>query len=123
LPPGFLDFFGDEFLVRQNGPVFGGENFVGQAVERVMRDGFVFLAAQDETNGRIFVGICPMFARLVEIHVHLAGIGVCEPAALEINHDEATQLAMKEEQIDAIPFVANAEAALASDKSEVAAKL
>ena len=45
-----------------------------------------------------------------------------EPAALEIDDDEAPQLAMKEQQIDAIPFIADAEAALASDKSEIAAE-
>jgi len=40
----------------QNGPVFSGENFVGQSVERVMSDGFVFLRAKNETNRRVFIG-------------------------------------------------------------------
>lgn len=37
-----------------------------------------------------------MFARVVEIHVHLAGIGIGELAALEIDDDQATELAMIE---------------------------
>ena len=107
----------------KNGPVFSGENFVGQSVERVTSDGFVFLAAKNETDRRIFVGACPMFARVVQIHVHLAGISVGELAALEIDDDKATEFAMKEEQIDPIPFVADTEPALAADKSEIAAEL
>jgi len=54
--------------------------------------------------------------------MHLSSIGVSESSALEVDDDEAAQLAMKKQQIDAIPFIADAEAALASDKSEIAAK-
>jgi hypothetical protein len=54
--------------------------------------------------------------------VHLSSIGVSEPSALEIDDHEAAQLAMKEQQIDAIPFIADAEAALSSNKSEIAAE-
>ena len=123
LPASFLDFGGDELFIGQNGPVFRSENFVRQPVQRVMGNGFVFLRAENETDRRIFVGACPMFARVVQIHVHLAGVGVGEPAALEIDDDEAPELAMKEQQIDPIPFVADTETALASDKSEIAAEL
>ena len=35
---------------------------------------------------------------------------------------EAPQLAVKEQQIDSIPFIADAEAALASDESEITAE-
>ena len=55
--------------------------------------------------------------------MHLAGIGVSELAALQIDDDETPKLAMEEQQIDAIPFVADAKATLASDKSEIAAEL
>ena len=64
-----------------------------------------------------------MFASVVEIEVHLAGVGVGELAALEIDDDKATEFAMKEEQIDAIPFVADTEAALPADESEIPAEL
>ena len=121
--PRFLDLFGDELFIGQNGSVFGGEYFVRQSIQRVTRDRFIFLAAKNETDRRIFVAACPMFARVVEIHVHLAGVGVGEPATLEIDDDEASELAMKEQQIDAIPFVADAEAALPADESEIAAEL
>ena len=110
-------------FIGQNGPVLRGEDFVRQAIERVAGDGFVFLGAENEADGRIFLRARPMFARIIEIHVHLAGIGVGEPAALEIDDDEAAELAMKEQQIDAIPFVADPETALASNESKIAAQL
>jgi hypothetical protein len=75
-----------------------------------------------KTDGRVFTGTRPMLARVIQVHVHLAGIGVRELSALEIDDNEAAELAMEEEQINPIPFVANAEAALTPDKSEIAAE-
>ena len=63
-----------------------------------------------------------MLACVIQVHVHLAGVGMRELSALEIDHNEAAELAMEKEQIDPIPFVANAEAALTPDKSEIAAE-
>src|SRR5205823_3024788 len=117
------DFRGDELFIGQNGPVLRGENFVRQPIQCVTGDGFVFLSAENETDGRVFVGACPMFAGVVQIHVHLAGVSVGELAALKIDDDKATEFAMKEEQIDAIPFVADTEAALPADESEIPAEL
>ena len=123
MTPRLLDFVCDEFFVGKNGSIFRGENFIGQSVQCVTRDGFVSLTAKDQADWRIFTGMRPMFARVVEVHVHLAGVGVRELAALEIDDDETTELAVKEQQIDAIPFVADAQPPLPSDKSEIAAQL
>jgi len=54
--------------------------------------------------------------------VHLAGVGVGELSALEIDDNEAAELAMEKEQIDPIPFVADSQSALTPDKSEIAAE-
>src|SRR5439155_18500349 len=91
-------------------------------IQCVTGDRFIFLTAKNETDGRVFIVACPMLASVVQIHVHLARIGMGKPAALEIDDDKAAELAMKEHQIDAIPFVADAEPALPTDKSEVAAE-
>jgi hypothetical protein len=55
--------------------------------------------------------------------VHLARIGVRELANLQINDDKAPQFAVKEKKIDAIPFAADAQPALATDEGKVAAEL
>ncbi len=123
MPARFLDLSRDDLFIGENGPVFGCEDFVRQTIQRITRDGFVFLTAKNKPDRRVFVGARPVFARVVEIRVHLAGISVREPAALEIDHDETAELAMKEKQIDAIPFIADAETALSANKSEIAAEL
>ena len=64
-----------------------------------------------------------MFTRVVQIHVHLTGIGVGELAALEIDDHEATELAMEEQQIDPIPFVSDAKPTLSANESKIAAQL
>jgi hypothetical protein len=55
--------------------------------------------------------------------VHLAGIGVGELADLEVDDDQAAEATVKEEEVDSIPLVADAEAALAADEGELAAEL
>ena len=64
-----------------------------------------------------------MFTRVVQIHVHLTGIGVGELAALEIDDHEATELAMEEQQIDPVPFVSDAKPTLSANESKIAAQL
>ena len=64
-----------------------------------------------------------MLAGIIQIKVHLAGIGVREFSGFEIDEHEALQPPMKEHQIDTIPFVTDAEALLASDEGEIVAQL
>ena len=49
-----------------------------------------------------------MLTRVVQIQVHLAGIGVCEFAELQIHDDEAFEPAVEEDQINPIPFRSDA---------------
>ena len=76
-------------FLRQGGAVFGGENLVWQAMERVLGDGMVLLGAQDEPDGRILVGQRPVFTRVVQVQMHLPGVGVREAAELQIDVDQA----------------------------------
>src|SRR6266436_4985879 len=100
-----------------------GENFIWQAFQGVFRNGVVLFRAKDQANRRVFVRLRPIFASVVEIEVHLAGIGMGELADLQIDDDEAAQFAVKEKEIDAIPFPANAQPALAADKSKIASQI
>ncbi len=49
-----------------------------------------------------------MFARVVEVQVHLAGIGISKFADLEVNHQQALEMTMEEKQIDAESGVVDA---------------
>src|SRR5438094_473974 len=57
-----------------------------------------------------------MFARVIQIKVHLARIGMRELADFQINNHKAPQFAVKEKKIDAVPFAAESQSALATDE-------
>jgi len=52
----------------------------------------------------------------------LPGVGVRQLANLQVDHDQATPSAVKEEQVDAMPLVTDPQTPLSSDEGEVAAK-
>jgi len=55
--------------------------------------------------------------------MHLAGVGMRELAYFQINNDKAAQFALKEKQINPVPFAADSKPALASNKGKVATEL
>ena len=63
-----------------------------------------------------------MLARVVQIQVHLAGIGVREFTEFQIHDDEARRPAVEENQIDPIPFGSDAQPLLSSDECEIVAQ-
>ena len=87
-----------------------------------MRDRFIPFGAEDESHRRVLSGVCPMLPGIIEIQVHLAGIGVREFPGFEINENEAPQAAVKKHQVDAVPFIPDAQALLAGDEGEVVAE-
>jgi hypothetical protein len=59
---------------------------------------------------------------VIQIHVHLTGIGMAKSANLQINDDQAFELAMEEEQVDPEPVVIKPQTPLSADKGEVVAE-
>lgn len=55
--------------------------------------------------------------------MHLPRVSVRELTKLEVNDHQAAQAAVKEEQIDPIPGVANSEPALTAHECEISAQL
>jgi hypothetical protein len=77
-------------------------------------------AGQDDADRWILALVGPVLAGVVDVQVHLAGVGVGELAELEVDDDQAAELAV--EKIEPIPLVADAEPFLPADKREVAAQ-
>lgn len=77
---------------------------------------------EDDADGRVFAFVGPVFAGVAEVEVHLPGVRVIQRAELEVDDDETAQAAMEEDEIHAIPSATHTQAALASDKGEVAAE-
>ncbi len=59
-----------------------------------------------------------MLLRVVAIQVHLAHIGMGQRTELQVDNDQAAQLAMEEQQIDAIPRLVDPQTALLPDESK-----
>ena len=71
---------GKALFVRQGRAVFGGENFAGQPFESVVGHGRILFGAQDKADGRVLASKRPVLARVVQVQVHLPGVGVGELA-------------------------------------------
>ncbi len=108
-PPLGFKFGGQRFLVGESRSVLGGENLVGQVLQGVMDDGFVLLSAEDDADRRVFALVVPVFPGVVQIKVHLPGVGVGELAELQVDDDQAAEFAVEEQEVDPVPLVADAE--------------
>jgi len=85
--PGAFKFFRNQLFIRQDCFVFGCENLVREIVEGVVGFCGTSLGTQDQANWRVFAGFHPMPAGVVEVHMHLPGVGIAEFINLEI-HDQ-----------------------------------
>src|SRR3546814_6786799 len=63
-----------------------------------------------------------MLFRVVAIQVHLAYVGMGQRAELQVDDDQAAQLAMEEQQIDAIPSLVDAQTSLPPDEGKAIAQ-
>jgi len=102
--------------------VFAGEHLVREVAQSIMSDSRVSFRAQYQPHRRVLVRMGPGLARVVEIQVHLAGIGVCELPEFQIFDYEGPEAAMEENQVNPVPFGSNAQAFLSSDECEIVAQ-
>jgi hypothetical protein len=63
-----------------------------------------------------------LLAHVVQVKIHLSGIGVSEFPDFQIDDDQAEQPAMKEQQLDAISLIAHGQTSLPCQEGEVAAQ-
>src|SRR5262249_49680754 len=120
---GSLDLCGEAFLVGQCHAILAGQHLARQAIQGVAHQRIVLLRAEDEANRWVLVRAHPVLARVVEVEVHLPGIGMRELADLEVDHHETAQPSMEEQQVDSIPLLTDPEPALASNEGEVTSEL
>ena len=78
---------------------------------------------EDEANRRVFAGLHPMLAGVVEVEVHLTRVRVAELANFQVRKEQAMQTAVEEDQIDAEPIIVDAQPALAANECKIVAQL
>ena len=118
-----LKFLGDELFVWKDSLILGGEHLIGEIVECVVGFRSSFFGAQDESDWRVFAGLHPVLAGVVQVKVHLSSVRVTEFAYLQINYDQAAQAAVKEDKVDTKPCFVDAKPALAAKEGKVIAQL
>jgi len=121
--PGALEFSGDSLFIREHRAVLRREDLVWESLDGVVGNGLPRLGAEDEADGWVLPGARPVLARVVQVQVHLAGIGVRELPELEVDDDKATQQAMKEDEIDPVLLVIEPQAPLAPHEREIISQL
>ena len=62
---------------------------LGVGIRVIAGERIILVGAKNQTHGRMFVGLHPVFAGVVAVKIHLAHVGVDEFANLEINNDKA----------------------------------
>jgi hypothetical protein len=119
----FLNDQHNELFFGKDGLILGGQYLVRKIVERVVGFRRPFLGTQNQPDWRVFTRFHPVLAGVVEVEVHLPSVRVAEFANLEIDDDQAAQLTVEENEIDAKPSVVDAKPALATEEGEVVARL
>gem|GEM_PF-2323106 len=84
-----------------------------------MRHGLIFPRTEDQSYGRIFPFTHPMFARIIKVEMHLAGVRMRESAQFQLNHNQATQSTVKKEQVNTIPLLTDPQTPLPAKECEI----
>src|ERR1017187_3694967 len=117
-----VDSSGDFGLVGEIQLVLAGEHLVREVAQSIMSDSRVSFRAQYQSHRRVLVRMGPMLARVVQIQVHLTGIGVCELTEFQIHDYESPKAAVEENQINPVPFGSDAQPFLSSDECDIVAQ-
>ena len=107
---------------RERGAVAGNKEFVVHARRGELHLGVVFVAAQDDAHGRLFIRRGDVFAPPVEIKIHLPGVAVFEGPDFQIQQHVAAEVTMVKDEVNVVVLVAHGDAALAGFKQEAGAE-
>jgi hypothetical protein len=116
-----LDLLRQTPFVGKRKLVFSRQHGIPKAPKGIAGDRAVLFGTENEADRRILIRQGPMFASIVQVEIHLSGIGVRELADLQIDNNETAQTPIEEQQVDAVPFRAYAEPPLARNECEIVA--
>lgn len=63
-----------------------------------------------------------MFPGVIEVEMHLPGVGIAETPSLQIDNDQTTKTAVEEDEIHTKPYVIDAQSTLTSNECEFIAQ-
>jgi hypothetical protein len=83
----------------------------------------LLLGARNESDWRVLTGPHPVFARVVQVEVHLPSVCVTESTDLQIRDQKSAQTTVKEDKVDTKPGVIDAKPAPAAEEGKIIAQL
>jgi hypothetical protein len=89
-----------------------------QSAQRILGDDLVFVLAEDEPDGGLVRGVAQAVIHRIQVEIHLAGVLGPEAAHLQVDHDEAAQAQVIEEQINVEVLAPHLQVNLAADPGE-----
>jgi len=98
--------------------VFGNANRFAHAAQSILGDYLVAILTQYQANGRRIGLVAELVIDDAQIEVHLAGVFRLEFSCLQIDHDEAADLQVVEQQVVIEIAVADFPVELPADKGE-----
>ena len=110
-------------LIGQRDAVLRSHYLVRQPLKRILGEGLVLLGAEDQSDGRVLALSDPVLPRIVQVEVHLPGVGVGEAAYLQVDDHQTSQAPVKEQQVHPVPLTADAQPPLPADEAQVVTQL
>lgn len=96
----------------QMGEVAGDKDAVVHPRGGELNFDVVFVAAQENADGRLFIGAGDVLFPPVEVEVHLSGVAVLKRPDLEVEEDMAAEVAMVEDEVDVVVVATDGDASL-----------
>src|SRR5262245_47959780 len=87
-----------------------------------MNHSIVFRTTEDQADRFVLSRLHHVFSGIVQIEIHLPGVGMSKFPDLKINHNKALQPSVEKQEVHMVPFVADANALLSCDERESIAK-
>lgn len=117
-----FEFAAEFFAIGKIELVFLDEELAIHFIGGVFDKQFVFVAGEDDTDGRVVAFAVFLGGEVAEVEIHLADVVVLDFLELQIDEDEASQDAVVKDEIDAVVGVIDRHAVLAADEGEAFAQ-
>ena len=108
-----------QFLVRQLGLVLRDQRGRERAAERVLDDFVVLAGAEQQADGRAFVGFSVVAVERFEVEIELSQVFGRKTRGLKLDGDQAIESAVEKQQVERKILLADLQGVFAADEAEI----
>ena len=107
---------------RKRDQITRNEELIIQACGRVLNLRLIFVAAKDDSDGRIVVRSHHLLLEIIEVEIHLSGVPMTKRSDLEIQQYVAAKETMVKDQVDIVVLIADGDPLLPGFKTKAGAQ-